>query len=151
MLERCVLLHAQRLRAWEKAAGCITDPVLAGQPPTPCCLAHRASTSSYSGPVHFSPLLSTESAVCPVCTCLPTPCVYGFSHSNQLPTLSEKPQRKWSWSGSTFSCRTLSTPDGNSSPLTEHINPGFNNLSSDSTRLPQSPVCHVSKQACPSW
>lgn len=135
-------------RGWEKAAGRITDPVLAGRPPTPCLLAHHASASSYSGPVHFPPLLSTEPAVCPACTCFPTPCVHGFSHPNQPPTLSEKPRRKMELVWLDF---PLPTPDGNSSPLTEHINPGFNNLSSDSTRLQQSPVCHVSKPPCPSW
>lgn len=35
------------------------------------------------------PLLSTEQAVCPVCTCLPTQCVYDFPRSNQPLTLSE--------------------------------------------------------------
>lgn len=138
-------------RGWEKAAGCITDPFLAGRPPHLACLLTMLQQAPILVLCISPPLLSTEPAVCPVCTCLPTPCVHGFSHSNQPPTLSEKPRRKWSWSGSTFSCRTLPTPDSNSSPRTEHINPGFNNLSSDSTRLQQSPVCHVSKQPCPSW
>lgn len=40
--------------------------------------------------IFFSPLLGTEQAVCPVCTCLRTQCVYGFPHSNQPLTLSKK-------------------------------------------------------------
>lgn len=131
------------------------------------CRAHPRPRSGWTSPPHLLcwlnrlqlalllalrifPLLSTGPAVRPVCTCLPTPCVSGFPHGNQPPTPSENHR------GNEVGLARLSPAEpcrhltAHSSLLTEHINPGFNNLSSDFTRLQQSPVCHVSKQPCPS-